>query len=82
MTETIISVKQLADELGMTVSNINIQIGKGHAGDVAKTGEGETKDYAMNLDNVRQLLKWLRINGRGNKKLLMQAVRKYAEQQV
>ncbi len=74
-----ITVKQLADELEMTVSNVNIQISRGHAGEVTKASEGETADYLLSLDNINQLLKWLRVYGRSNKKLLMQAVRKYKE---
>lgn len=74
-----IKVKDLAEELDVTVSNLNIQIGKGHAGEVLKTGDGETNDYLLTLDNVNKLLKWSRSYGRSNKALLMKAVRKYRE---
>lgn len=74
-----IKVKDLADELDMTVSNINIQIGNGHAGEVKKITEGETANYSLTIDNVLTLLKWLQLFGRGNKMKLMQTIRKYKE---
>ncbi len=74
-----ITVKQLAEELDMTVANVNIQIGKGHAGDVQKVGEGETKEYSLTKDNVLTLLKWIRINGRSNRRLVRLARQKYEE---
>lgn len=79
MNENYIKVKDLAEQLGMTVSVINIHIGNGKAGQVNKIGEGETKDYTLTLENVNILLKWLRVYGRGNKKKLMETVRKYKE---
>ncbi len=77
MSENYIKVKDLADELGMTVSNLNIQIAKGHAGEVEKTGDGETKDYALSVDNVLAFIKWSRVYGRSNKKMLREALSKY-----
>lgn len=74
-----VKVRELAEELGMTISNLNIQIGRGHAGEVKKIGEGETKDYELTLDNVFQILKWLRLYGRGSKRKLILAKRKYEE---
>ncbi len=82
MNGKIVKVKELADELGMTVANINIQISRGHAGEVTKMSEGETSDYSLTIDNILKLLKWLQLYGRGNKLLLMKTMRKYKEFQT
>ncbi len=61
MNEETVTVKQLAEEIGQTVSNVNIQIARGHAGEVSKTSEGETSDYALTIENIRILLHWWRL---------------------
>ncbi|MCY7363162.1 MAG: hypothetical protein LH629_14015 [Ignavibacteria bacterium] len=79
MEEKHVTVKSLAEELGMTIANINIQILRGHAGEVTKSGEGETSEYLLTLENVNTLLKWLRANGRSNKFLLRATINKYKD---
>lgn len=78
-----LTVKELSDQLDMTIANINIQIGRGHAGEVTKSGTGETSDYVLTLDNILTLLRWFQLNGRITKKggrlKLMQTIRKYKE---
>lgn len=80
MNEEYIKVKDLAESLGLTVSVINIHIGEGRAGEVQKVADGETKDYALQKENVMTLLKWLRVHGRGNKRKLIETIRKYEDE--
>lgn len=77
MKNETIRVKELAEELALTVSVINIHIGEGRAGEVTKIGEGKTKDYALTVQNILTLLNWLRVYGRGNKLKLLIALDKY-----
>lgn len=74
-----ININDLAVELGLTRQNLNYHILEGRAGVVTKDGDTETSNLVLTIDNVLELIKWLKMYGRGNKVKLINAKNKYEE---
>lgn len=72
-----ISINELAEELGVTRQNLNHHIIQGRAGKIEKDGNNETSKLIIKPENVVVLIRWLASYGRGNKLRLSNVYNKY-----